>query len=339
MKPPVLHLADGLMIAWKSECYRSSATARTFGVPLHLMPGSTKANKWRKVLSYPGLMARTLRLLMRERPRTVLCLNLPPFLPLACALYALVFRAHLLMDFHSGALTKAAWMPFMPLYRLWTRRAPFTICHNRADGAVIAGWGGRPVYLLSLPQEEFFDVTYRPRQGKPLMLLSCSFAEDEPVRLALEAMRACPEYDFLISGNYKKRGIDPARESDHIHFAGFMEYRRYLETMAEATAIITLSDRPHIMQMAVHEALTMGTPVVTNESAVLREVLGEGGVFAELEVAALAAAFRTAVRDHELLASAMKISKQRAFSKVAGELAMVCAVHSSLFAATQPGSQ
>jgi glycosyltransferase involved in cell wall biosynthesis len=339
MTAPALHLAGGLMIAWKSECYRSSATARIFGVPLHLMPRSKTTKTWQKVLSYPGLMAKTLSLLLREKPQTVLCLNLPPFLPLVCALYALTFRANFVMDFHSGALTKAAWIPFRPLYRLWTQRAPFTICHNRADGAVIARWKGRPVHLLTLPQDRFPDLTYSPRQGRPLMLFSCSFADDEPVDLALEAMRACPEYDFVISGNYKKRGIDPAREPRHIHFAGFLEYRRYLEIMAEATALITLSDRPHIMQMAVHEALTLGTPVVTNESPVLREVLAEGGVFAALEAPALVAAFGTAVRDHELLASAMKTAKRRAFGNVAEELATVCAAQSSLFAATQPASQ
>lgn len=225
----------------------------------------------------------------------------------------------MMMDFHSGALTKAQWKPFIPFIKWASRTAPFTICHNRTDGREIESWGGRAVHLLTLPQEGFSGHLRMLRGGRPLFLFSCSFAEDEPVEVALEAMRQCPEFDFVISGNYRKRGLDPTTQPANIRLAGFMDYQVYLQTMAEAHAVITLSDRPHIMQMAVHEAITLGTPVITNKSPALEEVLQESAVYCDLTTPSLSAGFREIVRDFAGKSEAILRAKARAFANISAE--------------------
>lgn len=331
-KPPVLKVDRGIMIAWKKECYRSSATAHTFGLTLAFIPGTSEQKGFSKFIAYINSMIKTFLLLRREKPRSVFCLNQPPFLPLVCFLYTKFTVGNLILDFHSGALTKWYWKPFQPLYRYLVRRSSFILCHNRQDGAKITKWGGRSIHLLSLPEERFQGISYRPREGRPLIFFICSFAKDEIIEPALNAMFACTEIDFIISGNYRKYGLVPADLPDNVSFAGFIDYQKYLATMAQSTAILTLSNRRHIMQMAVEEALTIGTPVVTNNSPAIMEVLGDGAVYLnELESPFISSGLRYAVKNHEHLASAMINSKNIQFSRIADELATAKSISPSLF--------
>ncbi|MCV9965917.1 glycosyltransferase [Pararhizobium sp. BT-229] len=317
---PTAPLADGVMIAWKKECFRSSATASTFHVSLELISKDTGKGRIAKARGYLANMTETISVLRRRRPRTVICLNQPPFLPMICHFYALLTGGRVIMDFHSGAITKGIWRPFLPYYRHLVRAAPFTICHNRFDGQHVSRWGGRPLHLIALPQVRFGDITYTPRREKPLFFFVCSFAADEPVDLTIEAMRKCPEFDFIVSGNYRKRKLDPAAMPSNVRLAGFMDYSEYLQTMAQATAMLTLSDRPHIMQMAVHEALTIGVPVVTNESPTLREVLGNAGVFTPIAPNSLVEAFHEAVNRHADLAESAGSAKYAIWARTEEEL-------------------
>ena len=316
---PTLRLENSILIAWQSDCYRASATARTFEADLLLLPCIAN-NLICKPLSYIKCMIITLVHLVKRHPDYILCVNLPVFLPLACHVYVIISGSKVIMDFHSGALTKRIWRLFLPYYKYLARHSPFTICHNRSDNLIIQSWGGRTVLLMALPKKEFPGVIYKPTQARPLFLFVCSFAPDEPVEMVIRAMKACPEFDFIISGNFKKRNINPDSLPSNITLPGYMNYEDYIGVMAKATAVITLSTRKHIMQMAIHEALTLGVPVITNESPTLREVLGDGGIFINLDCASLHEAINKAVLYHSDLMSAIRIAKIRAWDLADTEL-------------------
>lgn len=318
--PPTVQLQDGVMIAWRRECYRSSASARTFQVPLVLIPGTRSNSKFVKALGYFKCAFRTVQELVKRRPKTIICLNLPPFLPLICYLYTCVRGGDVVLDFHSGAATNPTWKPFLPLYRHLVRRSPFTLSHNRFDGALIRELGGTPVHLIALPQTSFKGITKTSQEGRPLFLFVCSFGPDEPVAMALDAMRTSPDFDFVISGNYKKHGLKPSDAPSNVRLAGFMEYSDYLTVMSRSTAVITLSDRPNIMQMAVHEALTIGVPVITNDSPTLREVLGDAGHFIDIDSDSLAVAFTDVVTHSAEMRAEVGVAKRRAWATTDREL-------------------
>jgi glycosyltransferase involved in cell wall biosynthesis len=313
--PPVAELKNGLFVAWKDECFRSRATARTFGCPVVLLgAGSGGFSR------YLSLMVRTWRLLDQRRPRTVVCLNQPPMLPLVCGAWTWLHGGAVIQDFHSGALSHRRWRPFRCLYRRMTRRAPFTLVHNREDARRLAAWGAATALLLTLPDAPDRTLTVRAFSGRPRFLFVCTFAEDEPVHQALGAFSECPEVDFWVSGNYRKAGLTPADVPSNVRLLGFVDYRVYAEAMASSSAVITLSKRPHIMQMAVEEAITMGLPVLTNESPTLEEALGDAGVFVRLSPQAIAEGVReVAMRLPELRAAA-RCAQQRCWQAVAAEL-------------------
>lgn len=277
---PILPLRDGVILTWAAESFRSHATAAALGLEPFWVPPPNGAGPLRKAFFYPVAFLRTLRLLRRRRPATVVCLNQPPFLPLACAVYGAITGTPYLMDFHSGAIGKRVWRPFRPLYKALVRRSPATLCHNHQDAAVIRAWGGRPVPLLSLPLG--LDRTAGAPAPAPTILAVCSFAEDEPTALMLEVMRARPEVRFRLTGRYQKAGLGPDSVPSNVTLLGFVPYETYLDELCAATAVMTLSTRGHIMQMAAEEALTVGVPILTNRSPAIEEVFGEAGVYCAL---------------------------------------------------------
>lgn len=293
---PQLSVHDGIMIAWKKECYRSSATARVFDIPtVFIWPEVSGAGPLVTAKRYWKSAKETVRVIKAHNPRTVVLLNQPPFIVLAALLARRSKPFELILDFHSGALSKPMWKPFAPMYRRVVRSAPFVIAHNRFDGESLADWGAKPVHFIALPRPfgpELRDAV--PDDAR--ILVVCSFADDEPIATLFEAMRRCPEIRFEVTGKHEKArdaiGIVPP----NVTLLGFVDYDVYLQRFATATAAATFSTRPHIMQMAVHEAISLGVPVVTNESETLREVLEDGGVYCEIAADAIAEAFRSAVR-------------------------------------------
>ena len=308
-------MRQGLFVAWKAECFRSRATARTFGVPIELLGAG--AGSLRRYLQ---LMQATWRLLAQRQPRAILCLNQPPMLPLVCAVWARLHGAVVIQDFHSGAFSHGRWAVFRPMYRWTTRRSPVTLAHNREDAARLQAWGAATSVLLTLPDAPAADIPVAPAPGRPRLLFVCTYAQDEPVAAALEAFAACPEADFWVTGNFRKAGLDPQDVPPNVRLLGFVDYAVYQQAMAGATAVITLSDRPHIMQMAVEEAITFGVPVLTNHSPTLQEALGGAGVFVGLDAADIAAGVRTVLANHASLEAQARGARQRCWDAVDAEL-------------------
>lgn len=314
-KDPILPLRDGIILTWAAESFRSQATATALGLEPHWIAPPPGAGPLRKAAFYPVAFWRTLRLLRRRRPRTVVCLNQPPFLPLACALYGLGSGAPFLMDFHSGALGKRVWRPFRPLYRWLLRRSPATLCHNHQDAEVVRAWGGRPVPLLSLPVG--LDRVAEPDPPvTPTVLAVCSFAADEPTRLMLEVMSRRPGVRFLLTGRYAKAGLSPETVPGNVTLLGFLPYEAYLDALCAATAVLTLSTRGHIMQMAAEEALTVGVPVLTNRSPAIEEVFGDAGVYCDLTAEGLLAGVDRVVVEARLLRGQVRDARAAQLERV-----------------------
>lgn len=325
---PALALRRSLFVAWKADCFRSRATARTFGAPVEFLGRGPGRAPWR----YLALMWRTWRLLEARRPATVLCLNQPPMLPLVCQLWTQLRGGHVIQDFHSAALSAPRWRVFRPLYRWMARRAPVTLVHNRSDAQALRAWRAETSVLLTLPAAPREGLARRVEGARPRFLFVCTFAADEPVQLALQAFAQCPEADFWITGNYRKAGLDPQHMPANVRLLGFVPYAQYEQALASSTAVITLSDRPHIMQMAVEEAITLGVPVLTNHSPTLQEALGEAGEYVALSANAIAAGVRSLLAREADIGRAASGARERCWQAVAAELERLRLRRPELFA-------
>ena len=323
-------LKRGLMICWRKECFRSSATAQTFGVPLFNVWADVGGGKLGVIARYVYSTVKTIGIIRREKPDHVIVMNLPAMVPMAALAARLWNRHTVILDCHSGALTSRLWRRFAPLYRWLIRRAPFTINHNRQDGQTTTQWGGRPVHLVALPRT-FAGIELQDAPAMPRMLVVCSFQPDEPVDVMLAAMAKCPGIEFGITGNYRKAGLRRSDMPGNVSLLGFLDYQDYLARMAGSTAIVSLSDRPHIMQMAVHEAISLGVPAVTNESETLEAVLEDAGVYCRLSADALAEGFHKAAAGASPMRLAARRLKPRRIADSQGELDALRSAYPDLF--------
>jgi len=273
----------------------------------------------------------TWAILRRERPEVVVVNNLPVFSVMAVWLGGLFLGHRIVLDVHSGMFTSPVWSRFAPFYRYIVARSPFTLAHNHYDGVQLSAWGGTVVHMTALPRD-FPHIIRQPAPKTATMLVVCSYQPDEPIETLLNVMRALPSIHFVLTGNFKKRGLVPQDLPANIELSGFMPHEEYLQRMAQSTAAVTFSDRPQIMQMAVHEAISLGVPVVTNHSQTLKRVLEDGGVQCALDAPSMIKALQDAAARAQELREAAGQLKPRRVRDVQIELDRVRAEHPDLFA-------
>lgn len=302
--PPLAQPA--VFVAWKPECHRSTMTARAFGLDLWLIAPSPGNAKWRQLRRYILSSFLTGRLLLTRRPRTLFVLNQPMPLALIAAFYARLSGARLVLDSHSKAFANDQSKVTRYLYRWIARGAWFNINHNREDAAAVQAMDARSVLVPEIVGEISFkpDPTVQPKL--PAVLVVCSFAKDEPVALLLQAARATRDTTFYFTGNWRKSPDMQGTLPSNVVTLGFVARDTYLTYVKRVSAVLTLSTRANIMQMAAEEALCLRTPIVTNHSPILEEVFTRGTIFSSLEPEALAAAVRRAIDEHEALAAGMR---------------------------------
>ena len=292
---------QALYIVWKSECHRSTMTARAFGVPIAFIAPIGSRGIAATALRYALSSMQTLWMLRTRRPGLIFLLNQPLPLVLIVWAYAKLVGARFILDCHSAPF---AWRLGAPrrIYQAATRAAAANLNHNRKDLAAARAAGGAAFLVPEIPLAIDRDLAEPLPPVQPMNVIAvCSFMTDEPIDLLLAAARLLPEYTFYLTGNWRKRASDVAGAPQNVVLLGFLSREKYLAYLAACDVVVTLSKRPHIMQMAAEEALGLGRPLITNHSPILKEVFGDAALYVPLEPQSLAKAIQQAhVRGEEL---------------------------------------
>lgn len=294
-----------LYLVWKAECHRSAMTASAFGMPIVYIAPIRSRTTLSKIVRYILSLFQTIWVLLMQRPKIVALLNQPLPMVLIVWLYARLFGARFILDCHSAPF---GWRGGVArrIYDAATRAAVVNINHNRKDMMAVEAVGGRSFLVPEIPIALALDSeTPLPVLKRPNVIVVCSFMADEPIELFLAAARLMPECTFYLSGDWRKRASDVANSPENIVLLGFLSRADYLAHLATSDAIITLSNRPHIMQMAAEEALCLGRPLITNHSPILEEVFGDAALFISLDAKDLCAAICHTHRNGEGFARAM----------------------------------
>ena len=308
--------ADRLYIAWKAECFRSFQTAHLLRCALFLIRPDAPGGGLGVVVRYVLSAVETGRILLRHRPRLVCVLNQPLPLAVMAAAYGKLCGARVVLDCHSRPYQPNAGHLYRWCYQKLSRFVDLNINHNESDSAVVRSWFGKSAVLESIPAALPVDTPPAEEGGGGYVFCACSFAWDEPIDVVLDAARRLPEVEFRVSGNFRKFRGDLTNLPANLRLLGFIETADYYRQLVAADALVTLSRRNWIMQMAAEEALTAGVPVVTNHSPVLESVLGEGAVFVDLTGEALAAGISRALADAGALRRGITIARERQNAKV-----------------------
>jgi hypothetical protein len=241
---------------------------------------------------------RTLTYLVRRRPRALIVENPPIFPALLALAYGRLVGAPLVLDSHPSSFGLAGdrlsgWL--LPVHAWVARRSATTLVGSPELAAIVQSWGARADVLHEAPPSWCVAAT-PPPATRPRILFPGIFSGDEPVEAVVQAARAVPEVDVIVTGDMRK--CPPGlREGapENVAFVGFLDQDAYVEALGAAHAIISLSTEPTSVMRTAHEAVWAQRPLIITARPDLRELFPDA-VAVTNDAAGVASGMRAVLR-------------------------------------------
>lgn len=300
-----------VFLKWFPYDKRNETIAAALGAECHFICSMKRRTPWNAPLRYLVQTLKTLHLLWRKRPGTILVTNPPVFAAATVALHCALFGGRFIMDSHSGALADR-WHLFQSLHRLVARKAALVVITNETFQSVYRGWGARTRIIsdivMNIPCRESADLG----DGFHVMVV-CSFDPDEPIAEILAAAAELPEVSFKVTGNFRRLPPEQVRNSTpNVTFTGFLTDEDYFELLHACQAVMVLVDTEDTMQQGAYEAVSVKKPMVLSDWRLLRESYPCGAVFVANEPASIRdGVLRLIERYDEYVDGAERIHRER----------------------------
>lgn len=266
----------GVVIAWMPVSQRSTTIADRLGFDLVLVARSGFRRPWTAPLAYPISAARTIRAIVRLRPRAAI-IAVPPFVaPLVAMPFLAALRAPFAIDVHSGAVLDRRWRWALGIIGAIGRRSVGAV-------VTIASLEGplreRGVETMVIPDPlprlaPVPDTPLSKAAGRPVVVAICGWGSDEPIE-ELVASATGRAWQLVLTGQ-PRRTFDPP---PNVTLAGFLDHEDYVARLAAADAIVVLTERDDTLLSGAWEAIALGRPLVVSGTAALRSTFGEGVVY------------------------------------------------------------
>lgn len=252
----------------------------------------------------------TVLLLIRRGPLVIFVQSPPSFASVIVALITSVLGGRYVIDAHSGALDTRVWTTPAWLYRIVSRRAAATIVTNEHHRDLIEERGARAVIIRDIPTT--FAIGEPPPLGHGFRIMAVStFAPDEPIGEVIAAARALPDVSFHVTGDPGRPGFTmPADVPDNVRFTGFVPDDAYFGLMRNCDAVLCLTTRDHTMQRGACEALSMGVPIVTSDTTLLRAYFRMGTVHVRNDRDAIRSGIERMMADHDTYSAEIRELQQ-----------------------------
>jgi glycosyltransferase involved in cell wall biosynthesis len=257
---------------------------------------------------YAVLLARTTMCVLRSAP-DVLIVQCPSIvLGLWAAALKLLFGYTLITDLHNEAVK-----PYIVssrlhkrLLRVVHRAADLSIVTNPNLAPVVEAAGGR-TFVLPDKLPDLRPVSSEAPAARTVVFV-CTYSRDEPYREVIEAARALdPSVTVFVTGRY--RGKEPLSVPDNVRLTGFLPEEAYVSLLGSADVIVDLTAIEDCLVCGAYEAVALGRPLVTSDTAALRQYFRRGTVYSRHDEASLAAAITYALTHRERLAAEMRSLK------------------------------
>ena len=290
---------------------RSATLAARLEFDLLLLGRSGFRRPWSAPLAYPGLVIRTIRELVRRKPRAIVVIA-PPFVaPLVVLPIARILRARVAIDIHSGALLDRRWRWSVPILAFLTRRAGTAIV---TLPALAEGLRGRGVDTLVIPDplpdlglaSAVPEPNLRADDAQRQVVAICGWADDEPLDELVAAARG-RAWRLAITGRPRR----PLATPPNVELTGFLDEATYVQRLLAADAVIVLTTRPDTLLSGAWEALAVERPLVLSGTDALRDTFGDGPVYVEPTSASIAAGVDEVLADPLRAAASTRALRER----------------------------
>ena len=269
-----------IFIAWFRYSRRGQLLAEKFKIKVFLVY-SLKHKYYLSPIRYLLQSIRTIRILIREKPKIVFVQNPPIFASLLVFLYTKINDKKFIIDSHTGALLAPWWKWSLPLHAFLSRRALITIVTNKYLEKIVKSWRAKAYIIADIPT--VFDRSEKfSTKGKNNIAVINTFSPDEPIEQILEAASYLPDIFFYITGDTiraKKKYL--YNHPDNIKFTGFLTDDKYIGLLRSVQAVLVLTKDNYTMQRGACEAVSLGKPIITSNWRILREYFKKGTIFVD----------------------------------------------------------
>ncbi len=323
-------IEQAIWVTWESQ-RRNRELAAALGIELYEWADIDAIGSRAKKYSV-GLL-RTCRLLLRKRPRLVVCMNPSLVLAFFLVLVKRIGRFRVFVDAHNAGLQplegKSTLLNRLSGFIL--RHADLTIVSNDNLRAEVEARRGRgftlPDRIPDLPTNLGRDLP-----GKSNLLFICSYAADEPYANVFEAARGLDrDITVYVTGDYGKLQSVPPDLPENVTLTGFLPEEEFVALLNSADAIIDLTTRENCLVCGAYEATALGKPMVLSDTAALRQYFDAGAVYTRHTAAALRQSFLTVIENRDELArQAVELKARREAEWKTQRTAMIAAMRQAV---------
>lgn len=222
---------------------------------------------------------KTILVLYNKKPKVVFAQNPSIFLCLLVLHLRWMFGFKVAIDAHWGGVEAASGSSALQkTIDYCNKNADLVIVTNTDHFARVERMGGRAIICPDpLPNLEGFRLKGTKEQRGKSVFLICSFDIDEPFREALQAFEIMKREGFrcVVSGNYKKIGLDPEKYPS-VLFTGFVSEEKYYRILFESNVVIDLTNFENCLVCGAYEAMSAEVPLVLSDRKCLREYFDRG---------------------------------------------------------------
>jgi glycosyltransferase involved in cell wall biosynthesis len=287
-----------IWIAWETQIRNVSMSGR-LGVELYVL-----LDKRGRFMRYLSCSRRTVAILWRERPTVVFAQDPSIVLTLLLVAMKRIFKFAFVTDAHfAGVVAPGGGRIFQAALDFANRAADLVIVTNEDHRHQVEAIGGSAMVCEDpLPDVERYLDRGISGDGRKRVFFICSYDVDEPYEATLLAARLLKTegYDFAVSGNYRKAGIDPGNWPE-VEFIGYVSAEEFYTRLATSQVVIDLTNQDNCLLCGAYEAMTLEVPLVTSNTPALRNFFKAGTVFVKHSAEAIAEGVRLAIaRRNEL---------------------------------------
>lgn len=257
----------------------------------------------------------TMWILVRDRPRHVICMSPPVPSLVPVWIYCLLFRGNFAIDYHTAAFVLKAQRALYFMQAFFARRAAVNILTNSHLAGIVEGWGGKTMLIGDVrvvfdPIEPYpgltsgFNVTFVSR-----------FSPTEPLDDVYKAAKELKDdgVHLFVTGDLRDASkTDVENCPENVTLTDFLSVPMFAGLLRDSNAVLCLCTNDNTMQRGAYEAMSVETPLVLSDWPILRETFPIGSVFVPNSVDGIVAGIKEAIANQQELNSQVKeLKKQR----------------------------
>lgn len=284
-----------IWISWENQ-RRNREVSAALNIQLFEFDEIDKLDNY--LIKYILGIAKTISIFVKIKPRIIICQNPSIVLSFLSIIFKYTTGIKVVIDSHnSGIFPKNGRYKILNfLSRFIQRNADLTIVSNKNLKKHVENNGGKGFVL----QDKIPDICrseINALNGIENLLFICSFGDDEPYQLVIEAARRLKKDIFIyITGNYKKKIINIELVPHNVVFTGYLPECEYVKMLNSVDGTIDLTNRENCLVCGGYESTAAGKPMVLSKTRALMEYFNKGAVYVDHNIDSIAHGIKEVIR-------------------------------------------